>query len=157
MDDSDSERCYLAALRILKYRFNSAAELRRKLRSKRFERDVIDSTLERLAKEKWLDDARFAAAYVRTRGLSKKGKLRIRSELIRAGVADDVIASAVTENVDADEERARALALAQRRLPILSRRYAPDVVRNKLTVYLLNQGYDAALVREIVKSIYENH
>ena len=149
----DSEQCYLAALRILKYRFNSAAELRRKLRSKRFERGVIDATLERLAKEKWLDDARFAAAYVRTRGLSKKGKLRIRSELIRAGVADDVIASAVSENVDADEERARALALAQRRMPILARKYAPGVARNKLTVYLLNQGYDAALVREIVKSL----
>ena len=149
----DSEQCYLVALRILKYRFNSAAELRRKLRSKRFERDLIDATLERLTKEKWLDDARFAAAYVRTRGLSKKGKMRIRSELIRAGVADDVIASAVTENVDADEERARALALAQRRMPILARKYAPDVVRNKLTVYLLNQGYDAALVREIVKSL----
>ena len=149
----ESEQCYLAALRILKYRFNSAAELRRKLRSKKFERDVIDSTLERLAKEKWLDDARFAAAYVRTRGLSKKGKVRIRSELIRAGVADDVIASAVTENVDPDEERARARALAERRLPILARKYAPDVVRNKLTIYLLNQGYDAALVREIVKSL----
>jgi regulatory protein len=149
----DSEQCYLAALRILKYRFNSAVELRRKLRSKRFEREVIDATLERLAKEKWLDDARFAAAYVRTRGLSKKGKLRIRSELIRAGVADDVIASAVSENVDAEEERARALALAQRRMPILARKYAPDVARNKLTVYLLNQGYDAALVREIVKSL----
>jgi SOS response regulatory protein OraA/RecX len=73
--------------------------------------------------------------------------------LIRAGVADDVIASAVSENVDAEEERARALALAQRRMPILARKYAPDVARNKLTVYLLNQGYDAALVREIVKSL----
>lgn len=149
----DAERCYLAALRILKYRFNSAAELRRKLRSKRFEKDVIDATLERLTKEKWLDDARFAAAYVRTRGLSKKGKVRIRSELIRAGVADDVISSAVTENIDPDEERARAQALATRRLPILTRKYPPDVVRNKLTVYLLNQGYDAALVREIVNAI----
>ena len=152
MDDA-SEQCYLAALRILKYRFNSAAELRRKLRSKRFERDIIDATVTRLAKENWLDDARYAAAYIRTRGLSKKGKLRIRRELMRAGVADDVIATAVTENVDADEERARALALAQRRLPILARRFAPDAVRNKLTAYLLNQGYDAALVREIVKSL----
>jgi regulatory protein len=149
----ESERCYASALRILKYRFNSAAELRRKLRSKGFERDAIEAAVARLASEKWLDDARYAAAYVRTRTLKKKGSLRIRRELIRAGVADDVIASAVTENVDTDEERARALALAQRRMPILARKYAPDVVRNKLTVYLLNQGYDAALVREIVKSL----
>jgi regulatory protein len=153
----ESDRCYLTALRILKYRFNSAVELRRKLRSKRFERDVIDATLARLANEKWLDDARFAAAYVRTRGLNKKGKLRIRRELMRAGVADDLIATAVTENVDAEEEHARALALAQRRLPILARRYAPDAVRNKLTAYLLNQGYDAALVRSILEEIKVAH
>jgi regulatory protein len=151
------DRCYASALRILKYRFNSAAELRRKLRSKGFERDEIEAALLRLTNEKWLDDARYAAAYVRTRTLKKKGSLRIRRELIRAGVADDVIASAVSENVDSEDEHARALALAERRLPILARRYAPDVVRNKLTAYLLNQGYDAALVRSILKEIKVGH
>ena len=149
----ESERCYLAALRILKYRFNSAAELRRKLRSKQFERDVIDATVMRLTKEKWLDDARFAAAYIRTRALKKKGVRRIRSELIRAGVADDVIQTAVSENIDSEDERARALAVAERRLPILARKYEPDMVRNKLTAYLLNQGYDAALVRAVLEEI----
>jgi regulatory protein len=153
----ESERCYLAALRILKYRFNSAAELRRKLQSKRFERDVIDSTLGRLAKENWLDDARFAAAYVRTRALKKKGRVRIRRELMGAGVADDVIKSAVSENINSEDEHARALALAERRLPILARRFEPAAVRNKLTVYLLNQGYDAALVRSILEEIKVAH
>lgn len=149
----DQDRCYASALRILNYRFNSAGELRRKLRAKGFEREVIDATLARLVKEKWLDDARFAAAYVRSRGLKKKGRLRIRRELIGAGVADEVIERAVRENVDSEDEHARALALARRRLPILTRRYAPELVRNKLTAYLLNQGYDSALIREILKEI----
>jgi regulatory protein len=149
----DQDRCYQSALRILKYRFNSAAELRRKLRAKGFERDIIDATLSRLAAEKWLDDARFAAAYVRTRAQKRKGRLRIRRELIGAGVANDVIEKAVSENVDSEDEHARARALAEKRLVILSRRYEPHVVRNKLTAYLLNQGYDAALVREILKEM----
>ena len=59
--------CYVAALRILKYRFNSEGELRRKLRGKRFEKDEIEETILRLRNEKWLDDERFAAAFVRTR------------------------------------------------------------------------------------------
>jgi len=153
----DLDRCYLSALRILKYRFNSAGELRRKLRAKGFERDVIDATVMRLASEKWLDDERFAAAYVRTRSQKRKGRLRIRRELIGAGVSDDIIQRAVSENVDVEDEHARALALAQKRLANLSRRYAPEVVRNKLTVYLLNQGYDAALVRGILKEIKVAH
>ena len=143
--------CYAAALRILKYRFNSTAELRRKLRSKGFERETIDATLARLSEEKWLDDARFAAAYVRTRALKSKGRLRIRRELIVAGVDDETIARAVVENVNADDERERAAAVARKRLPIFVRRYGAAAARNKLTSYLLKQGYDAALVRDIVK------
>jgi len=153
----DLDRCYISALRILKYRFNSAGELRRKLRAKGFERDIIDATITRLASEKWLDDARFAAAYVRTRSQKRKGRLRIRRELIGAGVSNDIIDRAVSENVDAEDEHARALALAEKRLAVLSRRYSPEVVRNKLTAYLLNQGYDAGLVRGILKEIKVAH
>jgi regulatory protein len=145
--------CYAAALRILKYRFNSTAELRRKLRAKQFDRETIDATLERLRAEKWLDDERFAAAYVRTRVLKSKGRLRIRRELMSAGVDDETAARAVGANVNADDERERATAIARKRLPNLVKRYGADVARNKLTGYLLKQGYDAALVREIVKEM----
>src|SRR2546423_10225942 len=109
--------CYTAALRILKYRFNSTAELRRKLHAKGFDREAIDATLTRLKDEKWLDDERYAAAYARTRVMKSKGGLRIRRELMRAGVDDETIARAVTANINADDERERATAIAQKRLP----------------------------------------
>ena len=108
MDDSD--RCYASALRILRHRFNSIAELKRKLRSKGFSKEDIDPTIQRLAAEKWLDD-----------------------------------------------ERETAIRTAQRRLPILIRRYGEQAARNKLTAYLLKQGYEAALVRDIVKEIKVAH
>ena len=149
MDDGD--RCYATGLRILKYRFNSTSELRRKLRAKGFERATIEPTLDRLRDEKWLDDERFAAAYVRTQVVKRKGRLRIRRDLIGAGFDDTTIANAVAENVDADSERERAAAAARKRLPILVKRYGVDAARNKLRAYLLKQGYEAALVREIVK------
>jgi SOS response regulatory protein OraA/RecX len=79
--------------------------------------------------------------------------LRIRMELRRAGVADDVISDVLAANVDADGERARAMATAEKKLPGLRRRNEPAAVRNKLTAYLLKQVYDAALVRSIVKEI----
>ncbi|HLJ73478.1 MAG TPA: RecX family transcriptional regulator, partial [Thermoanaerobaculia bacterium] len=107
----------------------------------------------RLRDEKWLDDARFAAAYVRTAALKKKGRLRIRRELIGAGVANDSIAEAIAANVDAEGERERAAAAARRRLPILVRRYGADAARNKLRAYLLKQGYEGSLVREILEEM----
>jgi regulatory protein len=147
---TDLDRCYASAIRILHYRFNSAAELRRKLAAKEFDRATIDETIARLANEKWIDDARFAGAYVRTRLLKRIGRLRIRRELIAAGVADDIIDDAIRANVNADDERERAMTSANKRLPILQRR---GDVRNKLTAYLLKQGYDGGLVRDVVKEL----
>jgi regulatory protein len=157
---SDLDRCYLSALRILSYRFNSEGELRRKLRSKEFERDVIDQTVARLKTEKWIDDDRFAAAYVRTRLLKHIGKLRIRRELIAAGVDDDVAGRAIRENAGDEEEALRAVC--DKRVAYLVRRHGAEYLgtpeaRNKLTGYLLKQGYDAALIRSVLKEIRVAH
>ena len=152
---TELERCYLAAMRILNYRFNSAAELRRKLRSKKFEAPVIDETIARLVTEKWLDDDRFAAAFVRTKQNRKVGPLRIARELSAAGVSEDSVRMAIRENADPEREREDLEALLAKRRRLLSRRHGDDYVasaegRNKLAAYLLKQGYDAALVFELI-------
>src|SRR5438067_1624309 len=97
--------CYTAALRILGYRFNSEAELRRKLAAKKFDAPVIAATLDRLRGEKWLDDERFAAAFVRTRLQKQIGRARIRRELMAAGVASEISERALRENADEDRDR----------------------------------------------------
>jgi regulatory protein len=152
------ERCYLAAMRILQYRFNSEAELRRKLRTKKFEKETIETTIVRLHAERWLDDERFAGAFTRTRTLKKIGRNRILRELHAAGVGDETAAQAVAENVDDAHQQDGVRALCARRARQLTRRHGPEYLRsaegrNKLTVYLLNQGYDAGLVYQTVKEI----
>ena len=150
------ERCYLAAMRILNYRFNSTAELRRKLRSKKFGDDVIDQTLKRLAEEKWLDDERFAGALVRSRQNKRVGPRRIARELHAAGVDREAADRAMQENTDPErvEEDLRSLLAKRRRIMI--RRHGEEYAaspegRKKLAAYLLNQGYDAALVTRVLK------
>jgi len=140
---TDAERAYLAALRILGYRFNSELELRRKLQRKKFEKAIIDQTMARLRDEKWLDDERFAGAFARTRSRRRIGAKRIVLELRAAGVDDDVAARAVAENIDPEREREQVRTIVQRRA---------GLERNKLAAYLLKQGYDAALVWEILRA-----
>jgi regulatory protein len=148
---------YLSALRILEYRFNSEAELRRKLRAKKFEKDDIDLAIARLHREKWLDDERFAGAFVRTRANKRVGKLRIRRELHAAGVSDETAEKALAENVDAERERESLEALCARRMRALVRRHGSEYLESdeahaKLTAYLIGHGYDSALVREVVRN-----
>ena len=153
---TDDERCYLAAMRILAHRFNSEVELRRKLKGKKFEAGVIDTTLVRLRDEKWLDDERFAGAFVRTRSNKKVGKLRILRELKSVGVDNDAARVAVAENVDPERELEQLGELCRKRMRALARRHGEEWLgteegRNKLTVWLLNQGYDAALVQSVIR------
>ena len=155
MPDDDLERCHIAALRILGYRWNSAAELRRKLASKRFDDDVIDATITRLHAEKWLDDERFAEALVRTKSNRRLGRARIRGELRAAGVDRDTAEEALRDHLDPEKEAEGLKAACERRMRLLTRRHGADYLdsdegRNNLTGWLLKQGYDAALIREIV-------
>src|SRR5258706_6055851 len=122
---------YTAALRILNYRFNSEAELRRKLLAKKFEPAEVDAALERLRREKWLDDARFAGAFVRTRSRRKVGRQRIARELGAAGVAGETAAQAIAEHVNADDERAAPEELARKKMTILLPRKEKDAAPKK--------------------------
>ena len=158
MPEDDLERCHIAALRILNYRWNSEAELRRKLASKRFESDVIETTITRLRQEKWLDDNRFAEAFVRTKALKRMGRGRIKGALRAAGVDNESAERAIRANLDPQKELEGLKVLCAKRMRMLVRRHGEDFLdtdegRNKLTAWLLNQGYDAALVHSAIKEL----
>ncbi len=151
MSMNDPDRCYVAALRILNHRFNSVAELRRKLSAKEFDRETIAATIERLDAEKWLDDERFAGLFARARSLKNIGPQRIRRELVAAGVADDIAERAVGENVEPAREREGVTTLCVKKMRMIARRYGTsylrtDECRKKLAAYLLNHGYGPSLV-----------
>ena len=148
--------CYTAAVRILQYRFNSEAELRRKLASKKFDAEAIDAAIARLREEKWLDDERFAEAFVRTRMRKRVGRLRVRRELTAAGVAADVTAEALRRNVDEGEERAALEELCAKRLRLLARRHGEEYAagregRDKVVAYLMGQGYEMSQILDVLR------
>jgi regulatory protein len=152
------ERCYAAALRILAYRFNSAAELRRKLRRKEFEDETIAATLSRLQADKWLDDERFAGALVRSRARKRVGRLRIRRELQEAGVAEDAAARAIEENLDPEQERDELVVLGRKKIEALRRRHGDDylsteVARAKVASSLVRSGYETSMVLDVVAAL----
>lgn len=150
----DLERCYISAMRILNHRFNSEAELRRKLALKEYEPEVISATIERLRREKWLDDARFAASFVRTRVRKGLGRHRISRELNAAGVEEETVARALDESVPDHDERAAAVVSARKRLIVIRRREDEAAkIREKLVAYLFRQGYDSTLAMDVVRQV----
>lgn len=153
-----AERAYAVALRILSYRFNSEAELRRKLQAKKFEAADVDETLARLRREAWLDDDRFAASFVRARSAKRLGPLRIRRELGAAGVEDEAIDRALAANTDDETSEAALADLCAKRMRIVARRYGEEYLateegRQRVVAYLLRQGYELGDVLSAVKKV----
>ena len=115
--------------------------------------EAVDQALERGRELGWLNDQRFAGAWVRTRlKLNPAGPHRLRADLAAKGVDGDTAADAI-DHFGPDEETQRALALeqARRRVARWQGRYPPETLEEKLRTYLARQGFDGHLIRDIVR------
>lgn len=139
------------ALRYLSVRPHSEQELRTKLVRKEIDPDLIDDAFQRLRELGYLDDVAFARQWVEERG-DKRGTRLLRAELRRKGIADGVVAEALTVGSERHDELANARALALKRLGRLSGE-SPHAVREKLTRYLAGRGYGYDLIRQALDEV----
>jgi regulatory protein len=124
------------ALLLLGYREHSRAELERKLRDSGYSRELSSRIVKRFVEVELVDDARFAAAWVRSRRLSRYGARRIRQELQRKGIAPEVIDGALDEEApDETDELLRA------RAALGSRAASDRAGRDRLVRRLVGRGF----------------
>ncbi|MCW8825814.1 MAG: recombination regulator RecX [Gammaproteobacteria bacterium] len=83
---TDQKACYAKGLELLVRREHSRKELRGKLLLRSFSEDMVEHTLGLLEQEGFLNDARFAEAFVHYRYGKGQGPERIRSELMERGI-----------------------------------------------------------------------
>ena len=143
---------YLTGLKMLARRELSEAHVRRRLARRQFEPDDIDTAVERLQRERALDEHRTALACARTEAHVKRhGRLRALRQIETLGIARDVARTAVA-NVfgDLDEDLLIQQALDRRLRHGVSLEEASAVRR--VHRYLLAQGFDAARVHAAIRS-----
>lgn len=148
--DAGAHQAYAAALAYLGRRSRTRKELAFYLSRKGFSEPEIRMTIERLVKERYLNDEQYARDFARMRTeMHYKGRNLIHSELAAKGVSREE-AEAAIRALDPESERAAAVKAAQRRWPSIRGEYR-DRVR-KLAQYLYRRGYPADIVREAVRT-----
>lgn len=105
------------------------------------DQDDIEIIIEKLKSKHYLDDANFAKYYVENRFV-KKGisARRLRLELAKKGIKKDII-EITLESTERNDVAEIQKIIAKKRS-----RYTDE----KLTAYLVRQGFDYALVRDLV-------
>jgi regulatory protein len=147
-----AERAREIALRLLTHSARSAAQLREGLVTRGVDPDLADVIIARYIEVGLLDDTALASTIVRTRH-AERGQARraIRQELARKGFEDDDIETALGQ-VDDDDERERAHALARKRWDHLAQH--PVEVRTRRVVAMLGRkGYPSSLAFALVKDL----
>jgi len=143
---------YTTALVLLGQRELSAAQLRTRLSRRGCEPDAIDTAIDRLRRDRTLDDARVARAAARLEaGIRKRGPARVRLRLQAMGLPSDLIQTALTEvfeEVDADQLLDDALARRLRGAPLDG---LDDKGRARLIRGLVGQGFSLGAVLRRVR------
>ncbi len=121
-------------------------EVRDKLRDMRMIPDAADSIMVHLIQEGFLNEERFAKAFVRGKFHQKKwGRIRLRKELELRGVSSYLIEKALSEEVPEDAYRETFESLAQKRWDSLANESAQKR-KQKLYSYLHYRGWEKDLI-----------
>lgn len=113
--------------------------------------EVFEPILDRFEAIKLIDDAEFAAMWVRSRRqIRGSGPAALRRELQQKGIAPNLIEQAVAERIGGDFET--ALNLAERKLRTLSR-YPVEKQRQRLLDFLVRRGYNFGIAHNCVREL----
>ena len=143
---------YLEALRFLARRELSVTQLRDRLIHREHDRDEIERAIEHLLETRQLDDARTAAAYVRTAMKVKgRGRLRIQRELSGMGIARDVAAQAIADAFGDVDERAQIAAAIRKKLHGKTKIATPAEYA-RVYQFLMRPGFTPAAVSAVLRT-----
>ncbi|WP_085993167.1 recombination regulator RecX [Oceanobacillus senegalensis] len=148
------QKSYSLAINYLSYRMRTKKEMNDYLVKKEVEPDHIDIIIERLIKEKLLDDKLFAEMFVRTRmNTSYKGPLLIKKELMDKGVAS-LIASHAVEEYPYEVQYEKISKLIEKKLQKSNKDSFQKQIQ-KIQANILQKGFNQAIITDVLSEMKE--
>lgn len=134
------------------YQERCISEVRNKLDEFALDPSQIDAILEKLIEEGFLNETRFAEAFVRGRFTLKKwGRVRIRQELKMRDIPEHIIRKAL-DLIDGDEYWAVLKYLAARKWK-LTQELNELKKKAKVQRFLVFRGFENDLIRDVISEL----
>lgn len=144
------EKARQTALRFLSHRMRTGREVRDKLAARGFDGGTVSTVVDRLTEVGLIDDAEYAAAFLRTSLKLRPRSYRVLlSELMKKGVSRETAGAAIRESVELVPE----VETARRVMAKAARTYGrlPDGERRrKLFSFLARRGFSPDTISELL-------
>lgn len=145
-----SEKLLQKVYRLLSFRDRSEKEIRDFLKKKT---ENIDEIIEELKEQRFIDDEKFAKAWVESRRRSKKkGAIAIKQELWQKGIDRETIDSIMYQvsSIKGEEEVAEEALEKKLRL---WRNLSGMELRKKATDFLMRRGFEYEVAKQVVEKL----
>ncbi len=132
-------------------RDRSAAEVRQRLTREGATTEQCDAVIQLLKDEHYLDDQRFASAFVSGHFRIKQwGRKKIRYALKGLGVDDSIILHALQNDIDDDEYLTTLYQVLDKKL---GRDRTHPAVRQKAITHAMQRGFESDLIFETLAQL----
>lgn len=136
------EQIYQHALRLLTGRDYTVARIRQKLASREVCEQDAETVINRLQREGWLDDRRYAERFAAaTLASGRYFGARLRLEMRRRGFGADVVQEITAPLLAGSDEISEVLSAVERRYPGFSYATANDRDKRRVVGFLQRRGF----------------
>ena len=148
---NDIRRCYNAAAHFLSYRPRSEPEVRQRLKKRGFKPASIDTVMEKLKRQRLVDDTAFARFWTENRqSFSPRSKRLTRLELKQKGIAEDIIEEVVAT---INDEETACLAAQKKMRSLKDADY--QTFRRRMGDYLRRRGFGYEVIGSVINRVWQ--
>jgi regulatory protein len=143
--ETDYDRAYQKALKLLDLRLHTCSEIKRKLQQRGFKNEPIDRVVEDLMGIGFLNDKQFAENFLDNLIRFKTfGYYGLKAKLLQRGLAGGLIEQLLKEKLSLEEEKKIARRFASR---------AKGKDKIQITQSLSRKGFRSEVINELLKEL----
>ena len=152
-DDSALLKAKNDTLRLLSFSARSAAELRSRLKLKKYPEALVDEVIESFKKQGLIDDVKFARLFAESRVYSRPvGKRQLEIDLKKKGLSSELVRQTVEDLKDYDE-KGMVRELALKRLKAMTG-VSREKKKMRLYGFLKRRGFGSESIFSVMNELF---
>ena len=142
--ENNDRKSYILAVNYISIKMRSNKEIKEYLIKKGFSNENIDKQINQLIADGYLNDEKFTISFINDNiNLTNKGPLKIKNELIKYGINNDIIEEKINL-IDDDIVKDKLNNLIDKQLRI--KKGSENAIKIKLINYFINLGYSKDMI-----------